>query len=373
MLQLAPTRPLVATHPEARLAPIMIDIHTHILPAHLPDFAARYGPPGTPNPSHGYVQLDHYCPGCARMLVGGKAFREITANNWDPAVRLAECDAAGVHMQVLSTVPVLFAYWAPPAAGLAVAQYLNDHIAGCVQAHPQRFMGLGTVPLQDTDLAIAELERCMAMGLRGVEIGTNINGQNLSEPRFFPFFEACARLGAAVFIHPWDMMGEQDMQRYWLPWLVGMPAETTRAACSLIFGGVFARLPSLRVAFAHGGGSLAATLGRIRHGWRVRPDLVALHSPDIYEADPARYLGRFWVDSLTHDPHLLRYLMQLVGEDKVALGTDYPYPLGEWEPSATDYRTGTWQPGSLIRGMQDLPESTRNKLLELNARTWLGV
>ena len=146
-------------------------------------------------------------------------------------------------MQVLSTVPVMFSYWAEPAGGAEVAKFLNDHIAEIVANSPKRFVGLGTVPLQDTSLAIKELERCKAAGLVGVEIGTNVNQLNLNEGRFFEFFEACEQTGMAVFVHPWDMMGEKDMQKYWLPWLVGMPAEVSRAICSLIFGGVLERLP----------------------------------------------------------------------------------------------------------------------------------
>ena len=182
-------------------------------------------------------------------------FREIQANCWDPQVRMGECQHHGVHMQVLSTVPVMFSYWAPAKDALEVARFLNDHIAEIVARYPGRFEGLGTLPLQDPELSIAELERCKAMGLKGIQIGSHINDWNLDAPELFSVFEACERLGMAVFVHPWDMMGAQTMPKYWLPWLVGMPAESSRAICSLIFGGVLERLPGLRVAIAHGGGS----------------------------------------------------------------------------------------------------------------------
>jgi aminocarboxymuconate-semialdehyde decarboxylase len=230
----------------------------------------------------------------------------------------------------------MFSYWAEPAHGAEVARFLNDHIAAAVNEFPLRFVGLGTVPMQDPKLAIAELERCKSNGFAGVEIGTNVNQLNLGEPQFLEFFSACAQLGMAVFVHPWDMMGEKDMQKYWLPWLVGMPAECSRAICSLIFSGTLERLPQLRILFAHGGGAFPATIGRIEHGFNVRPDLFT-DNPH----NPRRYLSRMYFDSLVHSPAKLDYLIKLVGADQVALGSDYPFPLGEATPGemidATDY------------------------------------
>ena len=183
-----------------------------------------------------------------------------------------------------------------------VSKILNDDIANIVDQYPQRFIGLGTIPMQDEKLAIIELERCVSeLGLAGIQIGSNINGKNLNEPEFFTIFEAASDLGASILVHPWDIMGKEQMERYWLPWLVGMPAETSRAICSMIFGGVFERLPDLRVAFAHGGGAFPATIGRIQHGFDVRPDLCAIDN----KIDPLDYLGKFWVDSLVHDLSLI--------------------------------------------------------------------
>ncbi|MHC4947359.1 MAG: amidohydrolase family protein, partial [Planctomycetota bacterium] len=276
-----------------------IDIHTHILPETWPDLRERYG-------YGGWVRLEHHCPGCAQMWIDDRHFRDVDANCWDPQVRLGDCDRAGVHVQVLSTVPVMFGYWAKPTDALDLSKLLNDHLAGVVGARPDRFAGLGTVPLQAPDLAVAELERCVnELGLAGIEIGTHVNDWNLSEPALFPVFEAAATLGAAVFVHPWDMMAKERMARYWLPWLVGMPAETSLAICSMIFGGVFERLPELRVAFAHGGGAFPYTWGRVQHGFDVRPDLCAVDN----DIAPRDYLGRFWVDSLVHDADALRFLL----------------------------------------------------------------
>ncbi|MGV3525136.1 MAG: amidohydrolase family protein [Candidatus Sericytochromatia bacterium] len=327
-----------------------IDVHTHILPSELPDFDEKFG-------YKGFVRLHHHQHGKASMVRNGQIFREIEANCWDPAVRLLECDQTAVDVQVLSTIPVLFNYWAVPEDALAVSRYLNDHLAETVAAHPRRFIGLGTLPLQDPTLSIAELERCMGeLGLAGIEIGTHVNDWNLDDPMIFPVLEAAQDLGAAVFVHPWDMRGTRTLQKYWLPWLVAMPFETAAAMASLIFGGVLERLPKLRLAFAHGGGSFGCLIGRMNHGYHVRPDLCQVHPIQ----QPSDYLGRFYVDSLVHDADTLRETLRIYGENRVFLGSDYPFPLGEHHP------------GALIEGL-DFSPTTRERLLAHNALDWLQL
>lgn len=326
-----------------------IDIHTHIMPEHMPNWVQRFG--------YGeFIHLEHRnCKAC--MMKGDKLFREVEDNCFKPEARIPEMDATGVDKQVLSTIPVLFNYWAQAKDGLETSRFFNDHIAETVSRNPTRFIGLGTVPMQDTEMAIGEMQRCVKdLAMPGLEMGTNVNGKNLGDPEFHDFFQAAEELDCALFIHPWEMMGEKDIQKYWLPWLVGMPAETTRAICSLIFSGVLEKFPKLRIAFAHGGGSFPYTLGRIEHGYAVRPDLVQVDNT----VNPRDYLGKFWVDSLVHDAPAFNFLRASVGDDKICVGSDYPFPLGEHHP------------GQLVESL-DLPEQTRNDFLHQNALRWLGL
>ena len=329
---------------------MVVDIHTHILPKQIPDLEEKFG-------YTGWISLDHNRDGTANMMKNGKHFRVVECNCWDPTARLEDCQDSGVDLQVLSTIPVMFSYWAEPQHTYKLSRILNDDIAYTVNENSKRFAGLGTIPMQDENLAISELERCMnELGLSGVQIGSNINGKNLSASKFFPIFEAASDLGASIFVHPWDIMGKDQMEKYWLPWLVGMPAETSRAICSMIFGGVFERLPNLRVAFAHGGGAFPATIGRIQHGFDSRPDLCAIDN----SVDPKDYLGKFWIDSLVHDLDMLHFLINKIGNKKIAMGSDYPFPLGEIKP------------GSLIKN-SNLTKETKENILYKNALDWLDL
>jgi aminocarboxymuconate-semialdehyde decarboxylase len=328
---------------------LKIDAHTHILPKKMPNWSEKFG--------YGdFIYLQHHRKGFAKMMRGNQFFREIKENCWDAEIRIDEYAQFKTSVQVVCTIPVMFSYWAKPLDCLSLSQFLNDHLANLVEQYPRQYIGLGTVPMQDSAIAIKELERIKEIGLKGIQIGSNINDENLNEEKFFPVFEACEKLDLAVMVHPWNMMGEKQMQRYWLPWLVGMPAETSRAICSMIFGGIFERLPALRVMFAHAGGSFLPTIGRIEHGFECRPDLVAIDNP----VNPRTYLGKFWVDSVTHDPLMLEYVLKLMGSEKVMLGSDYPFPLGDLEI------------GKFIEEM-NLTAETKEHIFNQAALDWLNL
>ena len=328
---------------------LKIDIHTHILPKNWPNLKERYG-------YGGFVQLEH-CSGCSRMLIDGEHFRDVSKNCWDPNTRIEECDKYEVDVQVLSTVPVMFSYWAKPKDTADLSMILNDHIADLVTEFPKKFIGLGTLPMQDADLSIKELTRLKEIkGIAGVQIGSHINGWNLDDPRIFPILQAAQDLDLSVFVHPWQMLGSDRMNLYWLPWLVGMPAETALSICSLIFGGVFEKLPKLRIAFAHGGGAFPSIIGRLEHGYNVRPDIVATHN----KHNPRDYIGKFYLDSLVHEPSVLQYMIDLFGADCIALGSDYPFPLGEENP------------GEMIKNMK-LEKNIVSALYADTALKWLNL
>ena len=329
---------------------LKIDIHAHYLPKDWPDLASKYG-------DNRFAVIHHGDDGRHRIYKDGKFFREIWPKTWDPQIRIDDYAEFGVQVQVLSTVPVMFSYWAKPHHALELHRALNDHMAEACRAYPKHYAGIGTVPMQSPELAIRELERCIdELGLQGVQIGSHIGGMNLDAPELFPFLEAAAELGAAILIHPWDMMGSESMPKYWLPWLVGMPAEQSRAACCLVFGGVLERLPKLRVCLAHGGGSFPYTIGRIEHGFNMRPDLVAT---DNFR-NPREYLKRLYFDSWVADDLALKYLLDVCGADRVMLGTDYPFPLGEQSPGESIERLA-------------LDDASRARLYNGTALEWLGL
>ena len=327
-----------------------IDIHTHIIPENLNTLTDTFSDPR-------FLRINSITDKTAMLIKDNKPFRQISCNCWNYHSRLKECTDSGVDIQVLSTIPILFSYWSSSNECLKLSQFLNNHIADICQKEPSRYMGLGTVPMQKADLAISEMDRCInKLKLPGIQIGSNINGLNLSEPAFDPIFEHAEKIGCSLFVHPWEMMGQLDMQKYWLPWLVGMPAEISRAICSLILGGVLEKYPNLKIAFAHGGGSFPFTAGRIDHGFTARPDLCAIDSTIL----PSSYMKNFYVDSLVHNKESLNFLIETMGKERIAMGSDYPFPLGEQLP------------GKMIESM-DFSNATKQRLLAGTALEWLGL
>jgi aminocarboxymuconate-semialdehyde decarboxylase len=327
----------------------VIDIHNHFFPSSWPDLAALYGTPNWP-------WIKHTEPGKADIMVGDRFFRHIYSACWDPEVRLREMDRDGVDLQVISATPVLFAYDRPIEHALDCAEIFNDAALELCSHGRGRLKSFCQVPLQDVDAACKELSRCMRAGHLGVQIGNHVGSKNLDDAGIVTFLHHCADEGAAVLVHPWEMLGQERMPKYMMPWTVGMPAETQLSVVALILSGAFDRLPrSLRICFAHGGGSFAFLLGRLENAWHHHP----LARGDCQQP-PSYYLDRFRVDSAVFDQRTLQFLAGTMGAGRVLLGSDYPFPLGE-------ERVGT-----LIR-QSNLPQHTKAKLLGRNATEFLKL
>ena len=330
---------------------LKIDIHTHIIPNNIPDFSQKFG-------YEGFVKLNHKNKSEADMMLFNENFRTIQCNCWNPNTRLDEMKNDSVDVQVISPIPIMFSYWADPKDTLEQSRFINDFISEVCIKYPKKFIGLGTIPMQSTNYAIKELERCKNnLNIQGIEIGTNINDKNLDDESFYDIFAACEDLSMAIFIHPWQMMGMSKMKKYWLPWLVGMPAETTRAICSMIFGGIFDKFPRLRIAFAHGGGNFHYTLGRIEQGFLQRPDLCAIDNSQ----NPINYIDKFYIDSLVHSTDSLQFLINQISVKQIALGTDYPFPLGETIP------------GNIISKLKSISKKDKERLFHGTALEWLNL
>jgi aminocarboxymuconate-semialdehyde decarboxylase len=327
----------------------VIDIHNHFFPREWPDLAARYGTSDWP-------RIKHTEPGKAEIFVGDRFFRSIHSACWDPEVRLSDMDRDGVDMQIISATPVLFAYERPLEHALDCARLFNDAALELCAEGKGRLKSLCQVPLQDVDAACKELSRCRRAGHLGVQIGNHVGEKNLDDPGIVTFLHHCADEGAAVLVHPWDMLGQQRMPKYMMPWTVGMPAETQLGIVAMILGGAFDKLPThLRICFAHGGGSFAFLLGRLENAWKHHP---VAHG--VCELPPSKYLERFSVDSAVFDERALQFLVGTMGVERVMLGSDYPFPLGE-------HRVG-----DLIRSSQ-LTQTAKSRLLGENAARFLGL
>lgn len=331
---------------------LKIDVHNHIMPSKMPDFKSQLG-------RGGFITLKHRPDGKADMVRDdGKFFRTVNRNCFDPEARLQEMEQFGTDVQVLSTIPVLFSEWAEPKQTHKVNRFLNEDLAEVCKKYPKKFLGLATVPLNDSKLAAEELKYATRdLGLAGVQIGSHYGELNLNDEELFPFYEMANELETAILVHPWDMMGKETMPKYWLPWLVSMPAETSRAICCVLMGGILDKFPKIKFSFAHGGGSFAHTLARIQHGFEQRPDLCAVDT----KKSPREYIGKFYVDSINHSPDALHYNMDVLGVNSIMLGSDYPFPLGELEP------------GKMISEMDSLTTEQKERLFNGSALEWLGI
>jgi aminocarboxymuconate-semialdehyde decarboxylase len=327
----------------------VIDIHAHFFPESWPDFAARFG-------SSDWPWMKPLGDGEAMIMLGDREFRRIAQVCWDPMLRLEDLERQRVDLQVISATPVLFSYHRPAEQALEVARIFNDAALELCSRANGRLRALCQVPLQDIEASCAEVGRCMQDGHIGVQIGNHVGQKNLDDPGIITFLHHCADIGAPVLVHPWDMMAQDRMPRYMMPWTVAMPAETQLAVSSLILSGAFDRLPkTLRICFAHGGGSFAYLLGRMQNAWEHQP--LARGGSEL---PPVQYLDRFYVDSAIFDQRSLKLLVDVMGAGHVMLGSDYPYPLGEEHI------------GELIRQSQFAGEA-KVKMLAGNAMDFFGL
>ncbi|RSN19223.1 aminocarboxymuconate-semialdehyde decarboxylase [Amycolatopsis sp. WAC 04169] len=326
----------------------LIDIHTHYVPNGWPDLRADAGPDAP------WLRVETESE--AMIMMGDKEFRRIGADCWHAETRLLDMDADGVHAQVVSPTPAFFNYGRTGEQAARIARIFNDLALEIVAPAPDRLIPFCQVPLQDTDAACRELERCLAAGHRGVEIGNHVGDRDLDSAGVETFLQHCASLGVPVFVHPWDMDGSPRLDRWMARWLTAMPAETHLSILALVLGGVFDRIdPSLKICFAHGGGSFAFWLGRMENAWHRRNDVIGTS-----EFPPSHYLDRFHVDSVVFDERALRLLMDTLGAERVMVGSDYPYPLGE-RPV-----------GEVVRKSGFLTEPERRLITRENAERFLS-
>jgi aminocarboxymuconate-semialdehyde decarboxylase len=326
-----------------------VDIHTHVVPATFPAYAGRHANVRWPQMAPGPT-----CRHC-NVMIAGKVFRTVGDECWDIERRLEAMAASRVERQVLSPMPELLSYWLEPEDAEALGRHVNDTIATMVRDGAGRFAGLGMVPLQDPERAARELERLMQSGsFRGVEIGTNVNGVSIGDPRFEPFFKAAEELGAAVFVHALHPAGtERLVGPPGLPALVAFPCETAVAIASLIAGGMLSRHPGLRIAFSHGGGAFGLVLPRLMHGWKTMRELGEK------VPSPREQARRLYYDTLVYDPATLAFLIERFGITQLCLGTDHPFLIQETDPVG------------VVEAL-DLPPGERDLLFHANARRFLG-
>ena len=299
-----------------------LDVHSHVVPDNFPAYLGSKVPAQWPS-----MTPAHECH--RSVMIAGKLYRTVSDKAWTTARRLADLPSMGLSRQAISPMPELLSYWMEAADALQLLQYLNERIATMVDESRGALIGLGAVPLQDLDLAIAELRRIMALpGCVGVEIGSNVNGVPVGDPALDSFFEACESLGAAVFVHalkPTGMdrvVGPAPLQQ-----VLAYPTDVGLAAASAITGKLMLRRPRLRIAFSHGGGTLAALLPRLQQGWTAFPALA-----DAIEVAPAEQARRMYYDTLVFDEATLRHLVTTFGADRLMLGTDYPFNFHERAP-----------------------------------------
>lgn len=367
------------------------DVHTHTTTS-----PETYEPLGRFTHYADFVRIKKHPdkPCCALMINSrDEVQRLIEDNAYDGAARVKDCDKHGVTMQVLSPTPMMIPDYVDSADDATdICRILNDDNAATAAKFPNRFIAIGALPMAFPDRAVAELERIKKVGMRGVEINSNVNGLDLDDAKFFEIFAAAEQLNMAVFIHPWGgfmqpteekLKSRMNLNRNWRPWLIGMGMETALAFDSLRSGKVHERLPKLRVMYAHGGGAFPALLGRLEHGAYCRPDLFK-DTSQLNPYDTIKKCG-VYADTLVHNPVMLKALVSLLGAERVAMGSDYPYPLGEIDPFDPDTMQNAYgykcpypkpkgiYPGYAAEHLGGLSDAQKARLLHGTAKEWLGI
>lgn len=326
-----------------------IDVHAHVFPRITRDeaMAAHERAPW----------LAEEGGGKGHIMQGDARFRPVESRLWDASARLRWMDEAGIDIQFVCATPVMFGYAWDASKASAWCDRMNDRMVEFCDTDARRLKPLAQVPLQDVDAACRAVTRARASGHIGVQIGNHVGPRGLDDPGILDFLRHCASESMPVLVHPWDMMGDERMKRWMLPWLVAMPAETQLSILSLVLSGAFERLPrSLHIVFAHGGGSFVWLLGRVDNAWRER-DIVRADCPQL----PSSYCDRFSVDSAIFNEDALRMLVAAMGSERVLLGTDAPFPLGEVKP------------GALVAATYEDDATTRERILSGNARRMFGL
>src|SRR6185295_9240633 len=306
-----------------------IDVHTHVVPENFPPY--RGSGRDIPWPSMAEAHACH-----RHVMISGKVYRTVSEGCWSVPRRIEDMGAMRVARQALSPMPELLSYWLPLADAKVLIRYLNDQIAAMVARAPERFVGLGAVPLQDVDAAIAELEFLKKqLQFAGVEIASHVNGASIGEPRFEPFFAAAEALGAAIFVHALRPAGQERIVGPFPEQAVCFPGDIALACASMITGGVAARHARLRIAFSHGGGAMAMLLPRLVHAWQMLPK-----AREALSESPAASARRFYYDDLVFDPAALRFMIERFGVSQILLGSDYPFAMGDPDPLSALKRAG---------------------------------
>lgn len=335
----------------------VVDIHSHFIPKEWENLQKKFGGDDWPWLSHTESNLNNTQPEKAMLMKGKQAFRPVYSACWDAQVRLDEMDRDGVDKQIISATPILFAYDRPVEQASYCAQLFNDAALDICSKDTQRLFALAQVPLQDIDASCIEVSRAKACGHVGVQIGNHVGEKNMDDEGVLTFLQHCADEDIPVFVHPWDMMASERTKDYMMGWTVGMPAETQLSIVSMILGGGFDRVSdTLKICFAHGGGSFAFLLGRLENAW---------HHKDIARGKsqhpPSHYLNRFYLDTAVFDHDALDLLVKKMGPERLMFGTDYPFPLGEQ------------QMGQLIKSASELDQQTKQKLLSSNAEQFFSL